>query len=900
MPFDREERIEELFHDCLERKASERAAFLERACGHDTELRRDVEELLASHGRAFDFPEKPAWSAFVKPAPPHAAPSERPEPEPGIPFEKLGEYRLIRRLGEGGMGVVYLAIQESLQRRVALKVIRSDRLASREVEERFRREADAISKLRHANIVTVFGSGEEKGALFFAMELVEGIGLDEMLHRSLASAEKPTILQVVDWMRDIARALHCAHEAGIIHRDVKPSNIRLTPEGRAMLLDFGVAQHADLSSLTLTGQFRGTPHYASPEQIKARRREIDSRTDVYSLGATFYQAVTGRVPFEGETTEQVFRKILDDDPLPPHRLNPSIAQDLETVIITAMDKNPDRRYQSCAELADDLDRFRCGEMIRAKPAGLVTKAWKRVRRHPVWSTAAGVSLCSAVGLVLYVMLWSYPRIIEERDKAELQRRIAQRAQMVAEQEAAKATAINEFLEEMLASVDPELGDKDATVVDVLDGAVKKIDDSFSGQPEIKATIHNTIGNTYRSLGRYGEAEQQHREAVEILTTLHGRHERATLDSINMLAHTILRQGRYREAESLYCKILETNRQVAGKEDPATITYMSNLALTLGEQGSYAEAESLQREALDLSIRVLGDEHVQSVKLMNNLAISLAQQNATTEAETILRRILEIQERIRDETDHSTLQALSNLALLLINRGEHEEAESILLRTIEIYRGDFGDDHPETLKNQSSLVRVYQRQKRFDEAEELAREVFERQDRTLGKRNPDTLLTLFCLSKTLLALGRPSEAEALQREVLLIGRDVLGADHPNIIETIQGLSLTLLKQGKHEEAASLILEGLESAERIQSRPSWCIGQFRANLGQCLVKLERYDEAEEQILASYHEFAALLGKEHPVAQKMLKGLIDLLEALDKPSEAARYCEMLSRPETAGEEE
>jgi serine/threonine protein kinase/tetratricopeptide (TPR) repeat protein len=392
-------RVEELFHAALERDPEDRAAFLTEACGDDPLLEEDVKSLLAVYGEAQDFPDRPAWAMLFQE---QTADISELEVEPGLPFERLGEFRLIRKIGEGGMGVVFLAVQESLGRQVALKVIRPERAGSFEAETRFKREVESIADVRHPNIVTVFASGEEKGVRYFAMELVSGNTLSEILREGSSSDERLPLPVILGWFAEIAEALDCAHQAGIIHRDVKPSNVRISPEGRAMLMDFGVAQHANLASLTLTGEFRGTPHYASPEQVKAIRDAIDARTDVYSLGVTLYEAVVGRIPFEGATTEQVFQQILQQEPVSPRRLKPSIPRDLETVIVTAMEKEPGRRYQTMAGFARDLRRLLAGEPALARPAGWPRRSVKWVKRHKflsLFSAALLIVLASAAFFV---------------------------------------------------------------------------------------------------------------------------------------------------------------------------------------------------------------------------------------------------------------------------------------------------------------------------------------------------------------------------------------------------------------------------------------------------------------------------------------------------------------------
>jgi len=398
-------RIRELFEKALDLDRAERSAFLDEACGGDPSLRTEVEALLDSFEKNPDFLSRPAWASCIESNAEGDRPLEDLEPEAELPFERLGEYRLIRRLGEGGMGVVYLAVQEPLNRLVALKVIRPERIGAFEAEARFRREVQSISELKHANIVTVFGSGEEKGVHYFAMEFVPGEGLDQFLRRVREEGGAIPQDQLLGWIAHIAGALDSAHRAGIIHRDVKPSNIRVTPEGHAMLLDFGVARNSDLASLTLSGEFRGTPNYASPEQVTAKRTSIDGRSDIYSLGVTLYEAITGRVPFEGETTQQVFYQIIEAEPEPPRRIDPAISRELETVILKAMAKNPAGRYETATDFADDLARLIARRPVKARPAGWLTRSTRWIRRHRFGSLSAAAALLILIAAsVVHVIL----------------------------------------------------------------------------------------------------------------------------------------------------------------------------------------------------------------------------------------------------------------------------------------------------------------------------------------------------------------------------------------------------------------------------------------------------------------------------------------------------------------
>ncbi|MFO0980400.1 MAG: serine/threonine-protein kinase [Planctomycetota bacterium] len=305
-----------------------------------------------------------------------------------LPRERIDHYRLIELLGQGGMGAVYLAEHEFLGRQVALKVIRPELAPSSLAAQRFRREALAIAKLRHANIATVYDAGEDQGVAYIAMELVPGRGLDELLAEAAARHEPLPIQDSLRYARDIARALECAHAAGIVHRDIKPSNVRLTADGKAVLLDFGLALGADFATISRAGQFRGTLHYASPEQVAPAHIAIDARTDLYSLGAMLYECVTGRVPFAGETEQQIFHQILASDPQPPYELNAHVTKEVEAVIATTMHKDRERRYATARALADDLDALCLG----SQPAR--ASGDRRARRLRWLVTITVVALCA--------------------------------------------------------------------------------------------------------------------------------------------------------------------------------------------------------------------------------------------------------------------------------------------------------------------------------------------------------------------------------------------------------------------------------------------------------------------------------------------------------------------------
>lgn len=341
-------------------------------------------------------------------------PSERPHAGP--PRERLGEFVLGERLGDGGMGVVWSAIQESLDRKVALKVIRPEFASSPAALDRFRREAEAIARLRHPHVVSIFGSGVDDGIAWIAMEFVPGRSLDEAL------ADGPPRDRVLTWFRQIASALAAAHAAGVIHRDVKPSNIRITPDDEARLLDFGLARDVQ-SSVTATRSFSGSPLYASPEQWSPSSRTLDERTDIWSLGATLYEALTGRTPFSGASMESLMNQVLSDEPTHARSADPTIPKDLAVVVMRCLEKNPAHRYETMQGLADDLEALAELRPISARPGGPLLRATKWARRHRRTAAALVVALLLAAGSLVYATI---------KDSTDERERRAEAASLVAQ------------------------------------------------------------------------------------------------------------------------------------------------------------------------------------------------------------------------------------------------------------------------------------------------------------------------------------------------------------------------------------------------------------------------------------------------------------------------------------
>jgi eukaryotic-like serine/threonine-protein kinase len=843
--------IEALYHQALKLPADERPAFLRESCAGDSDLRKEVESLLAEHDEAPDFMNRPAWHKILQPDYLSEAAGRGLVPDPDLPFEKLGDFRLIRKLGEGGMGTVYFAVQESMGRHVALKVIRAEIAGQFEAEARFVREVMAASRLNHPNIVTVYSSGEHNNQRYLAMEFLPGQELETVVRQAVSQGEKIPVSTVLSWVHQIADALDCAHRAGIIHRDVKPSNIRIDAQDRAMLMDFGMVRDMAYSTLTVTGQFRGSPHYASPEQIKAGKQKIDARTDIYSLGVTMYEAVTGRVPFDGETTDQVFYQILEEEPVRPRRLNPAISRDLETVILTAIEKERDRRYRSMGELALDVERLQKGEAIRAKPAGMATRIWKRARRRPVLSTAVTVSFLAAVAFYLYVVLWSYPMIVIEKNKAvdagEDAKR--QRTAAVEANEAAQAT-LNFFID-ALHGADPNAGGgRDVTLQELLDRTESSLDLAFPDKPNVRGALHHTVGLVYLLLGNLGKAENHNARAIALHTEHYGPNNRNTLDAEAVAARILAARGLLTQGEEKIRDVLERAVRSLGPTHQLTFEVRKHLGRALTRQGRLAEAE----EQLSIVLEALRETEPRNERLLCAILADygscIHDQARLSEAKACYEEVLEMQGRFTG-AQGVFFETMGNLAILLQEEGDLEGAEEYYGRAIAGFERFFGPEHPNSLAARSCLSYLYSAQDRLEEAEEIMRDVLDTYRRVVGEND-----------RTLSFIG-------------------------NLASLIQ-------YQGRPEEALVLAEEALALSKKLFPDGNWMTVLMNTQKGCCLRDMGRFEEAEPLLLEGFKQVMQIFGEGHPYTVEAIGHLALLYEQWKNPDKAASWKAMLPEDE------
>jgi len=810
----------------------------------------------------------------------------------------LGDFRIIREIGHGGMGTVYEAEQISLKRKVALKVLPSHLSFSDEAVLKFKREAEAGGKQSHRGIVAIHAVGEEEGVHYIAQELVEGgRTLADALEVSRHSIEIPSeyYRESAELFAEIAEALGHAHSTGVIHRDIKPSNILLTGEGRPKVTDFGLAKVEDALALSRTGDFAGTPYYMSPEQAASRRIGIDHRTDIFSLGVTFYETLTFTHAFDGDTSQQVLKKILLDDPIDPRKLRSRIPRDLSVVCLKAMEKKPEHRYQSTDEFAADLRRFLSDEPILAKPLGPVSRTLKWTRRHPV------ISMSGAVAMVAFVaILGLWWRAVEaekgtaaalaqvEKEKtataAALETATMQRDRAVtaeaqvaeerdkAEQRAEELQQVSDFQAAQLSGIDVDaMGLTIRTeVLERARAAGERAGRTTEVLEEERSALERLLsGADFTGLALGVLDEHVFEGALEALEDF-GNQPLLQAQLLQTLADTLRALGLLDRALEPQRKALEIRRRELGDEHPDTLLSLNNLGSLLQAQGDLTEAEAFFRKALEVRCLTLGQEHPDTLTSLNDLGWLLHLQGKLNEAEPLLRQALEGRRRTLGDEHPETLYSLNSLGPLLQAQGKFVEAEALIRESLEVRRRTLGDEHPFTLSSLNNLSLVLQDEGKIDEAELLLREVVEGMRRTLGAEHPDTLTSLNNLGCLLRDQGKLTEAELLLKESLEVHRRTLGDMHPNTLTSLYHLGYLLKGQGKLAEAELLLRQALEGRRRTLGDEHPDTLSSLNSLGLLLEQQGKLNEAEALIRESLEVSRRTLGVEHPSTLSSLYSL------------------------------
>lgn len=780
MDTDRYKRLKKIFQDAVERPPGERSAFIDTACEGDKELRKEVMSLLSADTDAGSFLAPPDTSGL----------SPESWGKRLVGAEIGGKYKLERVISAGGMGTVYEAAQEHPQRNVAVKIMNRAPF-SRSAHRRFEYESQILARLEHPGIAQVIEAGthkedpdrdDDRGIPYFVMEYIQ----DAQPISVYAREKNLSVKERLALFTQICDAVHYGHQKGILHRDLKPANLLVNAEGRIKVIDFGVARVMDpdgeLTTMhTEVGQLIGTMQYMSPEQFKADPHDLDVRSDVYALGIILYELLCDQLPYDVRKTAffEAARIIREE---PPKRLTTRgtrLRGDMETIVLKTLEKDRTHRYQTVIDLSEDIERFLNGEVIHARPAGPMLRLWKYVRRHPVMSSTVGVALFLITGFVLYIMFVSYPRVLEERDRAT--------------QAAEKAEAVSDFLANMLASPDPEREGRNISMLEVLQGATERVDDAFDAQPDVRASLLLTIGYTLSTLGQLEKAEANMRSALEIRRRLFGEKDSKTVDAKHSLANLIGERGQFEEAEKLNREVIDIRRRELGEEHHRTLSTMNNLANLMSSQKKFSEAAALHREVMNICKRTVGEEHDDTVMAMHNLASALKYLNKLDEAEKFERKVLDIRSRKRGDEHPLTLATMNNLAMTMMHQERFDEVRPLLKRVIEGSLKCYGEEHPATMITRSNLAGLHVRQGNFAEAETLFREILEVRKRTLGVAHPKTWNSMHCIANSLADQGKRQEAIAQYRLLIATVSASVPEDHPDLVGYKESLTDLLAEE-----------------------------------------------------------------------------------------------------------
>jgi len=874
-------RIQAVFHDAADLPKSEHRAYLLAACDGDESLIAEVEALLNEDATGESLLDRDVAHVAHEILNEDAA---RQQP----PFQNFGPYKIIRLLGEGGMGVVYLAEREDLGSQVAIKLLR-DAWLSPARRGRFAVEQRTLARLNHPSIARLYDADTSPdGTPFFAMEYVEGVPLTEY-----CDANDFGIADRLRLLRSVCQAVQHAHQHAVIHRDLKPSNILVKPDGTVRLLDFGIAKHlqniddsAGQSMHTITGLRLMTPAYAAPEQI--RGDEVGIQSDVYSLGVILYQLLAGRLPFDlvHRTPAQAEKIITETEPQKPSAVAAekiaALAQsgshaksaanraewaDLDVLCLKAMHKDARRRYQSAEALIRDIDHYLKGEPLDARADSLGYRLRKFLTRNRDAVVAAGVLAAIVVGVIIFFTV----RLAIARNAALA--------------EAARTQRIQQFMTNLFQGGDASAGPADnLRVVTLLDRGVQQAR-SLDADPAVQAGLYATLGKIYEQLGRLDEADALLNSALAEQRKIYGPDNAEVAEGLVALGLLRDDQARLADAEQLVTAGLAMTRRHAAPDSPAVARAATALGKVQDDRGSY-----------DAAIQTLGD-----VVKMQSATHSVTPESAAAlyelanahfyaghydQSQQLNERLLPMYKQLFGERHPRVADVLVNLGAIKYDLGHYSEAEAYDRQALAIVQDWYGQENPETAEDLTILARALLKEQRFAEANELLQHSLAIKQRVYGDVHPSVASSLNELGALALQQGRYADAERDFTRMAAIYRRIYGEHHYLLATALSNLASVYTAQKQWARAEKIFRQVVPLYTETLAADNINTGIARIKLGQAILRQGRYAEAEPESRAGYEILAKKMDPKVSWLVNARKNLIEEYDALHNPEEAAKF--------------
>jgi tetratricopeptide (TPR) repeat protein/predicted Ser/Thr protein kinase len=869
------QRIQSVFHEAVDLPAGEQLGFLKSQCGDDVALTNEVLALLKEDAQSDSLLDR----GFAQVA--QNILSSSPADSPAI--QEFGRYRIVKSLGEGGMGVVYLAERQDLRSVVALKVLR-DAWISPARRERFQVEQRTLAQLNHPLIARLYDADTSPdGTPFFVMEYVEGVPLTDYCKTHHCSV--PERLRL---FRSVCEAVLYAHQHAVIHRDLKPSNIFVKDDGTVRLLDFGIAKQ--LESLgetvdqTMTGLRLMTPSYASPEQI--RGEPVGIQTDVYSLGVVLYQLLAGRLPFDlsDQTPEQAEKIVTgqeakkpsaaaaeDTAPAAENRAGFSPTKsawaDLDVLCLTAMHKDPQRRYSSVEALLRDVDHYLKGEPLDARGDTLGYRLRKFVSRNQRAVAITGAVFATVVALVIFFTV-----------------RLA-RARNAALTEAERAQRMQNFMTNLFEGGDASAGPADTLrVVTLLDRGVQEAQ-SLGTEPGVQAQLYETLGAIYQKLGKLDQADSLLQSALDKRRAFFGSESPEVAESLIALGQLRSEQANMDQAEQLIHQGLEMDQRLLPPNDSAVAKAMTAYGELLAQRGSYDQAI----QSLDGAVRINSTPRASTADLAASLA-ALADAHYSAghyqRADALYRQVLFMDSNLHGPTHPNVARDLGNLGSIQQDLGYYTEAEKFAREALAISEAYYGKDNPRTANNLTMLGRALLYQKKYDDSVAALQRALAIQEHVFGPVHPDVADTLNELGNVASMRGNYDEAGADFSRVADIYRQVYGDHHYLVAIALSNVAYNYLNKKDYHRAEQLFRDVVERFTATLSADNVNTGIARIKLGRTLLRQNRFREAEEETMAGYQVLAKQTSPSISFLRSARKDLVAEYEGLNQPKLAAKF--------------